>query len=108
MQVTESSNHNFKNRSRPLLAGFAKFAALAISLYQIFLSLPLAAVFGLRCRFNPTCSTYAKEAIRVHGLIEGTKRALKRLLRCHPWGGFGADPVTIKENNIKEAFTRGV
>jgi uncharacterized protein len=46
-----------------------------------------------RCRFTPSCSTYAAEAIRVHGAARGSGLALWRLLRCHPWGGCGPDPV---------------
>lgn len=45
------------------------------------------------CRFTPTCSQYALEAIRRHGPVRGLWLALKRLLRCHPWGGSGYDPV---------------
>ncbi len=45
------------------------------------------------CRFTPTCSTYALEAIRKHGPLRGTLLAVKRILRCHPWGGSGYDPV---------------
>jgi len=46
-----------------------------------------------RCRFLPTCSSYAQEAIEVHGVIKGGILALKRLIRCHPWGQSGFDPV---------------
>lgn len=45
------------------------------------------------CRFTPTCSQYALEALRKHGLFKGGWLALKRILRCHPWGGSGYDPV---------------
>jgi uncharacterized protein len=45
------------------------------------------------CRYLPTCSTYADEAIRVHGVGRGTLLAVRRLMRCHPWGGHGVDPV---------------
>ena len=45
------------------------------------------------CRFTPTCSTYALEAIRKHGPLRGTLLAVRRILRCHPWGGSGYDPV---------------
>ena len=45
------------------------------------------------CRFTPTCSHYAVEAIRKHGPFKGFWLALKRILRCHPWGGSGYDPV---------------
>ena len=45
------------------------------------------------CRFTPTCSEYAKQALRKHGPIKGLWLAFRRILRCHPWGGSGYDPV---------------
>lgn len=45
------------------------------------------------CRFTPTCSQYALEALRKHGPLRGTWLAVRRILRCHPWGGSGYDPV---------------
>ncbi len=45
------------------------------------------------CRFTPSCSTYALEAIKKHGAFKGLYLAVKRILRCHPWGGSGYDPV---------------
>jgi putative membrane protein insertion efficiency factor len=45
------------------------------------------------CRFTPTCSQYAQEAIRKYGPFKGGWLALRRILRCHPWGGSGYDPV---------------
>ena len=45
------------------------------------------------CRFTPTCSQYAIEALRRHGPLRGSWLTLRRLLRCHPWGGSGFDPV---------------
>lgn len=62
---------------------------LPIRAYQRFISplLPPA------CRYYPTCSEYAAEAILRHGIIKGTCLAIKRLSRCHPWGGSGYDPV---------------
>ena len=45
------------------------------------------------CRFTPTCSQYALEAFRKHGLFKGFYLTVRRLLRCHPWGGSGYDPV---------------
>ncbi len=45
------------------------------------------------CRYTPTCSDYAQQALRKYGAIKGSWLAARRLLRCHPWGGFGEDPV---------------
>jgi len=45
------------------------------------------------CRYDPTCSAYALEALQVHGAARGLWLAVRRLLRCHPWGGHGWDPV---------------
>jgi putative membrane protein insertion efficiency factor len=46
-----------------------------------------------RCRFDPSCSTYALEALERHGAARGSWLTIRRILRCHPWGGFGWDPV---------------
>ena len=62
---------------------------LFIRIYQRFVS-PLTPP---SCRFTPTCSQYAVEALRKYGPFKGSWLALKRLLRCHPWGGSGYDPV---------------
>jgi uncharacterized protein len=48
---------------------------------------------GLNCRFMPSCSEYAAEALREHGGVKGSWLALRRIGRCHPWGGSGYDPV---------------
>ncbi len=53
----------------------------------------LSYFIGRNCRYEPSCSVYADEALRVHGTIKGTKLAVKRFCRCHPWGGHGYDPV---------------
>ena len=63
---------------------------LLIKFYQVCIS-PLKG--GPTCRFTPTCSQYALEAIRKYGPFKGGWLALKRILRCHPWGGSGYDPV---------------
>lgn len=60
-----------------------------IHLYRLFLS----PILGTACRFGPSCSAYALEAIETHGALRGGWLALRRLGRCHPWGGSGYDPV---------------
>lgn len=45
------------------------------------------------CRFQPTCSHYAIEAVQIHGFLRGSFYSMRRLLRCHPYGSFGPDPV---------------
>jgi putative membrane protein insertion efficiency factor len=53
----------------------------------------VSVLIGRQCRFLPTCSDYADEALRRHGAWRGGWLALKRIARCHPWGGSGFDPV---------------
>ncbi|HCU58780.1 MAG TPA: membrane protein insertion efficiency factor YidD [Alphaproteobacteria bacterium] len=60
-----------------------------VRIYQKFLS-PLC---GGCCRYRPTCSEYMIEALKKHGVIKGLYLGIKRILRCHPWGGSGYDPV---------------
>jgi hypothetical protein len=50
------------------------------------------------CRFHPTCSVYAAEAVRRHGALRGSVLAAGRICRCHPWGGCGEDPVPNQFN----------
>lgn len=50
-------------------------------------------MFPASCRFTPTCSEYALEALRRHGPLKGSWLTIKRVSRCHPWGGSGYDPV---------------
>jgi putative membrane protein insertion efficiency factor len=64
-------------------------AAAAIGAYQRLLS-PL---LGQHCRYHPTCSQYAKEAVLKHGLLRGAWLGAARLLRCHPWNPGGVDLV---------------
>ena len=67
----------------------SRLLILPIRLYQKYIS-PLTPP---ACRYTPTCSQYAIEALRKHGPIRGLYLTAKRLLRCHPWGGSGYDPV---------------
>ncbi len=67
----------------------ARLAALPVLGYRLVFS-PWV---GHGCRFQPTCSAYALEALRRHGALRGGWLALRRLARCHPWGGSGVDEV---------------
>jgi len=63
--------------------------SLPIKIYQIVIS----PFISCNCRYKPSCSHYALEAIDKHGTINGIALAIKRILRCNPWGGYGYDPV---------------
>ena len=67
---------------------------LVIRAYQLFIS-PL---LGVNCRFQPSCSAYALEALEKHGPLHGGALMVKRIVRCHPWGGDGYDPVPDVKN----------
>jgi putative membrane protein insertion efficiency factor len=68
---------------------------LGVKVYRWAISPAKTFLFGAfsQCRFTPTCSAYALEAIASHGALAGSWLALKRVARCHPWGGCGEDPV---------------
>jgi putative membrane protein insertion efficiency factor len=65
-----------------------------IKVYQTLIS----PITPATCRYQPTCSHYAKEALEVHGFFKGGWLALKRIFSCHPFGGKGFDPVPPKDN----------
>jgi len=71
----------------------------AIRAYRWTISPAQLFLFGSTggCRFTPTCSQFAAESIRTHGSATGSLLALKRICRCHPWGGCGHDPVPQPE-----------
>jgi len=68
---------------------FVFLLIIPVKIYQWIISPMLPA----SCRYEPTCSTYAIEALRVHGPIKGLLMGTKRILSCNPWGGHGHDPV---------------
>ncbi|HEX6694936.1 MAG TPA: membrane protein insertion efficiency factor YidD [Longimicrobiales bacterium] len=78
---------------------FPRLLTGTIRLYQRAISplLPPA------CRFTPTCSEYAVQAIEAHGAGKGSWLAVKRLARCHPWGGSGYDPVPPSDHSATAA-----
>ena len=68
---------------------FSFLLLAVIYIYQNFISPFLPA----RCRYNPTCSQYSKESIKKHGPYKGFILTFKRIIKCHPWGGSGHDPI---------------
>jgi len=74
-----------------------QFLRTLIRIYQYCIS-PL---LGPRCRFYPTCSCYADEAIQLHGALRGSYLGVRRILRCHPWHLGGYDPVPREQQTPK-------
>ncbi|MDE6482712.1 MAG: membrane protein insertion efficiency factor YidD [Rikenellaceae bacterium] len=97
--MTQSSgrSNGFSRRSAPKPKGDG------LTLKDVAISVPLALIFIYKrvvsphlpsaCRYTPTCSQYAAEALRKYGLFKGTWLAIKRIASCNPWGGSGYDPV---------------
>jgi uncharacterized protein len=92
-------------------SGYARFYSSAlmrtliricIRTYQLTISPLLVAIAGpgLGCRFQPTCSQYFLEAVELHGAVRGIFLGLKRIARCHPWGGSGEDPVPPRAEDV--------
>ena len=81
----------------------SSFFILLVRLYRLTLSPAKAFLFGpaAQCRFEPTCSQYAIEALKTHGAITGGWLAAKRVCRCHPWGESGQDPVPLVKRKVK-------
>lgn len=83
---------------------FRSIACFPIRIYQWTLS-PLKNALlgpGSGCRYDPTCSNYMIEAIQSHGVFIGIWLGMKRLLRCHPWGGQGWDPVPPSKHQMHQ------
>lgn len=83
-----------------LASSFARFRAFAIHLSSSVVvllvyayRLTLGPWLGGHCRFHPSCSQYMLDAVRRHGPWRGTWRGVRRIMRCHPWGGGGYDPA---------------
>ncbi|MGL4347032.1 MAG: membrane protein insertion efficiency factor YidD [Chitinophagaceae bacterium] len=92
MQQIPNNNNNkiiLKGYLKILYFG-KKMCIFSIRLYQVFLS-PLLGIH--KCRFTPSCSEYSIQAIKKYGIIEGIWLGIKRISRCHPWGGSGYDPI---------------
>ena len=77
------------------------FLIVPIFIYRWFIS----PILPVTCRYQPTCSAYAIDAIKSHGPLQGTVLAVKRIASCHPWGGHGFDPVpdtVVSDENDKK------
>lgn len=82
-----------------ILAGIGgALTAVLVGLVRVY-QWTISPWLGPRCRFAPTCSEYAIRAVRRHGPIRGSWLALRRVLRCHPWGATGYDPVPDDAGN---------
>jgi len=93
---------NIMRLLKPLVALPTLCLVLLIRGYQKWIS-PL---LGPHCRFNPSCSHYAIQAIKLHGLIKGSWLALKRILKCHPLHSGGDDPVPEKITHINHQHAK--
>lgn len=89
LMIKLSSSFLLFRLSRRIKKGVSSALIFPIKLYQNYIS-PLTPP---SCRYTPTCSQYAIEALRKYGPLKGLWLALKRILSCHPWGGSGYDPV---------------
>jgi putative membrane protein insertion efficiency factor len=83
-----------------------------LRVYQRVLSPVIATLAGPsgRCRFEPSCSHYAVEAVQLHGAVKGSALAVGRVCRCNPWGGCGHDPVPVPTHtpNLNYRLQKGI
>jgi len=82
-----------KNPSKNVSTIPIRGALSALRIYRAVISPIFVGLYGPACRFEPTCSEYARDAISKFGVVRGTALAARRLARCHPLGGHGYDPV---------------
>ncbi|QQG41905.1 MAG: membrane protein insertion efficiency factor YidD [Candidatus Woesebacteria bacterium] len=75
------------------------FLVAILKFYKKAISPTLEQLFGKACRFTPTCSEYTIEALERFGAARGLSLGFKRILKCHPWGGSGYDPVIVNSKH---------
>ena len=88
--------------SRAIVDALSRLLAWPILLLVQIYRVTISPLLGANCRFEPTCSSYAIEALRQHGAFRGSALAAKRIARCHPWGSSGYDPVPGPEADEDE------
>jgi len=81
---------------------FSELFVFPIKLYQWFISPILRTVFGMRCRYEPSCSHYTVGAIREWGPVKGMWLGAKRIMSCNPYGGMGDDPVPLNPKRQRD------
>lgn len=81
------------------------FSYLFILLFRIY-QMTISPLLPNSCRYTPTCSHYAIEALKTHGVVKGLILGVARILRCNPWGGHGYDPVPGKDISLFEFFKK--
>lgn len=90
------------NPAQAILIAIVRVYRWTLSPAQTFLFGPLA-----QCRFTPTCSEYALDALRSHGAVRGAWLSAKRIGRCHPWSECGHDPVPLLPGETEEIAAAG-
>ncbi|MGN0092657.1 MAG: membrane protein insertion efficiency factor YidD [Alistipes sp.] len=86
-------SNGFSKALRRVCSICRRAAALPLIALVRFYQICISPLTPPACRFTPTCSQYALEALRRYGALKGSWLAIKRIARCHPWGGSGYDPV---------------
>jgi uncharacterized protein len=93
MMALADTSEGFKRAPRLVGIGI-------VAIYRAALSPVIHALNGPACRFEPSCSEYARDAIAMHGMVRGGAMAIWRIARCNPVGGYGFDPVPSKTHRI--------
>jgi putative membrane protein insertion efficiency factor len=85
---------DYRRQLRLPLEWLSYLVIALIAIYRMILAPVLFSILGPACRFEPTCSAYAAEAIARYGIVRGGWMAIRRFLKCRPFGGWGLDPVS--------------
>jgi putative membrane protein insertion efficiency factor len=99
MKIPSISAHQAEIHTMSLSA---RLALVMLRIYRAIVSPMIMGIYGPACRFEPSCSQYAHQAIAAHGLMRGGAMAARRLARCHPLGGHGHDPVPARASAGRE------